>query len=120
MARSIPYGSRPCSKRVDASERNPSPAAVPATAIGSNQAISSATTVVASLISVSAPPITPAMPIGWSLASAMSRSSAVNVRSTPSSVSIVSPSTARRMRKPPPPNVSRSYGWFGSLSSSIT
>ena len=93
---------------------------MPATAIGSNQAISSATTFVASLISVSAPPITPAMPIGWSLASAMSRSSAVNVRSTPSSVTIVSPSTARRMRKPPPPNVSRSYAWFGSFSSSIT
>ena len=58
---------------------------------GSNHAISSATTVVASLISVSAPPMMPAMPIGRSSASQIRRSSAVKVRSTPSSVTRVSP-----------------------------
>ena len=44
----------------------------------------------------------PAMPIGSSLPSQISRSSAVSVRSTPSRVTIVSPSRARRTRKPPP------------------
>jgi hypothetical protein len=71
-------------------------------------ATSSATVVVASLISVSSPPITPPMPIGRSVASQISTSSPSNVRSSPSSVVIVSPGVASRTRNPPPPSVSTS------------
>ena len=59
----------------DASLRRPRRAAVLAMPIGSNQAISSAIVVVASLISLSSPPMIPPMPIGVSLASQISRSS---------------------------------------------
>ena len=90
------------------------------TPCGANQAISRATVVVESLISVSAPPMIPARPIGRSSASQMSRSSSVSVRSMSSSVVSVSPGFATRMRNPRPPSVSRSYGWFGWPSSSIT
>ena len=84
----IPYGSTPRSKRPDASERTPIRFIVRVIAVCSKYAISSATTVVASVISESWPPITPPTPIGTSLASQISRSSAVIVRSTPSRVVI--------------------------------
>ena len=104
----MPYGSTPRSNRADASERRPSRATLWPIGSGANHAISSATVVVASLISVSAPPMIPASPIGRSSASQISRSSAPSRRSTSSSVVSVSPSTARRMRKPWPPSVARS------------
>jgi hypothetical protein len=108
MARSIPYGSTPRSNRVDASLRNPSRAADCPMPSGSNHATSRTTTSVASVISLSRPPMIPPMPIGTSLASQISRSAGVNARSNPSSVVITSPSRARRMTNPPPPSMARS------------
>ena len=74
LARSATSGSAPRSKRADASDRSASRPAVAAIVGGSNHAISSATAVVLSSISVEAPPITPAMPIGTSLPSQISTS----------------------------------------------
>ena len=73
-AASIPYGSTPRSKRNDASDRRPRRVAVLATPDGSKNAVSSATTEVVALISVLAPPITPAKPIGISLPSQINKS----------------------------------------------
>ena len=105
---SICHGSTPRSLRADASERRPRRAALSPMPTFVNQAISRATVVVVSLISVSAPPMIPPMPIGWSLASQISRSAGLRRRVTSSSVVISSPSRARRMRKPAPPSVARS------------
>ena len=73
-APSIPYGSTPRSKRNEASDRKPSRVAVLATPDGSKNAVSSATTRVVALISVLAPPMTPAMPIDMSLPSQINKS----------------------------------------------
>ena len=62
MARSATYGSTPRSKRAEASERRPVRTTDWAMPIGSNHAISRATSVVASLISVSAPPMIAGQP----------------------------------------------------------
>ena len=85
---------RPARSGVDASERSPRRATEALMPVGSNHAISSATVVVVSSISVSAPPMIPARPIGRSSASQINRSSAPSVRSTSSSVVSVSPASA--------------------------
>ena len=99
--------SQPRSKRADASVRSRWRFALRATAIGSNHADSSTTVVVASLISVDAPPMIPASPIATSSPSQMTRSSPVSPsapdarpssRTVPSSSSSRSPSAARRTR----------------------
>ena len=117
---SICHPSTPRSLRADASERRPRRATLRPMPTGSNQAISNATAVVAALISVSAPPMIPPMPIGTSRASQINRSSGPSRRVTSSSVTICSPSRAVRMRNPWPPSVARSYAWLGWPSSSIT
>ena len=61
---------------------------------GSNNADSNATVVVVSIISESNPPITPAKATGFS--PSVMTTSLLNVRSTPSNVTNVSPSFARR------------------------
>ena len=86
IAVSMPNGSTPRSNRIDASERRPRRATLWLIGSAANHAISNATVVVASLISVSAPPMIPASPIGRSSASQIRRSSAASRRSTPSSV----------------------------------
>ena len=98
-ARSAMAGSHPFSKRADASERRPRRREVRLIDVGSNQASSSRTSVVASSISHSAPPMIPAMPTGRSWPSQIRRSSVVNVRVASSRVTNVSPSTARRTRR---------------------
>ena len=108
IARSATSGSAPFSKRADASLRSPNLRADVAIDMGSHQAISRATDVVPSWISVDAPPITPAMPMAASSASATTPSAAVRVRSMPSRVKIVSPSTALRTRNADPATRSRS------------
>ncbi len=105
---SICHGSTPRSLRADASERRPRRATLSPMPTGANQAISRATAVVASLISVSAPPMIPAMPIGTSSASQIRRSVGASRRAMPSSVTISSPSRATRMRNPWPPSRARS------------
>ena len=120
MASSTTSGSAPFSKRVDASLRNPSRRDVRAIDMGSHQAISRATVTVVPSISVAAPPITPAIPTATSSASATTPSAFTRVRLTPSRVSMVSPSTAQRARKPEPPTRSRSKVWLGWPNSSIT
>ena len=108
IAASIPYGSTPRSNRADASDRSPSRAALWLIGSGTNHAISTATVFVDSLISVSAPPMIPASPIGWSAASQISRSSGPTSRTASSRVVNVSPTVPRRIRKPWPPSVARS------------
>ena len=74
IAVGMPYGSTPRSNRADASERRLVRATVRPIPTRENQAISSAIVVVASLISVSRPPMMPPSPMGVSLASQMKRS----------------------------------------------
>ena len=81
-------------------------------------AASISTRVVASETSDTCPPMTPAIPEGPS-ASHTSAASLVNVRSTPSSVVIVSPSRARRTTIRPPRTRSRSKACSGWAVSSI-
>ena len=100
-ARSAISGSAPRSKRIDASLRRPSRPDVRAMLIGSHHAISSSTDVVVSEISVEAPPITPAMPIG--VVVAVGDDAVAGVR-TPVDVverASVSPSRAQRTRSAP-------------------
>ncbi len=97
-------GSTPRSKRRDASDSSLCRRAVRAMETASKWAASITTSVVPltpssltswSAISVLAPPITPARPIG-PRSSVMTRSSACSLRSTPSRVTSFSPSWARR------------------------
>ncbi len=122
-------GSTPRSKRFDASEGSLWRFAARAIATGSKCAASTMISVVpvttpvsgsvtGSRISVVAPPITPARPIG-PLLSQISRSSADSFRLTPSSVVSVSPSAARRTWIGPSTR-SRSYACSGWPTSSIT
>ncbi len=60
------------------------------------------------LISVDAPPITPAMPTAVPVPSAITPSPAVSVRVTPSRVSIVSPSRPSRTTSSPSGTLARS------------
>ncbi len=107
-ARSMPRGSAPRSNRVDASDRRPSLRLVFAIVIRSQTAASSRTLVVVSLISVAAPPITPARLIGSSAPLQTTPSAAVNDRSTSSRVVRTSPSDAIRTRIAPSGTVARS------------
>ncbi len=94
-------GSTPRSKRLDASEDSLWRRAVRAIEIASKCAASMTTSVVsacspsASAISVLAPPMTPARPIG-PRSSVMTRSSASSTRTVPSRVVSFSPCVARR------------------------
>jgi len=82
-------------------------------------AASISTRVVASDTSETWPPMIPAIPDGPS-ASHTSAASLVNVRSTPSSVVMVSPSRALRTTIRPPRTRSRSNAWSGCPMRSIT
>jgi hypothetical protein len=77
------------------------------------------TLVVLSETSEIRPPMTPAMPLGPS-ASQTSAISSLKLRSTPSSVVIVSPSRARRTRMRLPRTSSRSNACSGCAVVSIT
>ena len=92
--------STPRSKRCDASECRPKRFAVRRTLRGSNVADSSKTLVVVAVISVRAPPITPASATA-PRPSAITMSSGTSDRSIPSSVLITSPAAARRTTIPP-------------------
>ena len=113
-------GSTPASKRAEASLRNPRRREVRAMSGGFHQAASSSTTSVPAEISVEAPPMTPAMPMGRSEASTITPSPAWSVRTTPSRVSTCSPSAARRTPSAPPGTRSASKAWEGWPISSIT
>jgi len=99
-AASATRGSTPRAKRFDASLGSLCRRWVRAIEIGSNHAASTKTFVVESEISVEAPPMTPARPIGPD-SSVMRRSSGWSFRSCSSSVRRVSPSFARRTVMPP-------------------
>jgi hypothetical protein len=92
--------------------------AVRATPVGSQCAASSSTAVVPSPISVEAPPMTAARPIG-PLSSVISRSSVERVRTVPSRVVSFSPSRASRTVIGPVTAL-RSKACIGWPSSSIT
>ena len=90
-------GSAPRSKRLDASLASLWRRADLAMETGSKCAASISTLTVSSAISVSAPPMTPAIPRTRSApSSVMRRSSGSRVRSTSSSVVCLSPALARR------------------------
>ena len=110
MARSMTSGSVPFSKRAEASERSLWRRDDFTMPIGWNQAISSSTSVVASSISVVAPPMIPARPTGTSSPSQMSRSSGVRRRSTSSRVVSVSPSRADAHPEPGPGDLGQVVG----------
>src|SRR5207249_4313861 len=86
--------SAPRSKRYAASVLRPSAREVRRIDTGSNQALSSRTRVVPSVTSVSAPPMTPAIPIARRV-SAMTSIESSSTRSWPSSVVNRSPAQAR-------------------------
>ena len=94
-ATTVISGSTPRSKRLAASLGSRCRRAVRATPVGSQCAASSSTFVVPSPISVDAPPMTAARPIG-PVSSVISRSSACSFRVVPSSVVSFSPSRASR------------------------
>ena len=109
IAVSMMAGSVPFEKRAAASVRSARRRLVRVVTIGSNVAASRSTVVVDPSISEVAPPMMPAMPITVSSASQITQSIPASprprpgtprVRSTPSSVSIVSPLAARRTRIP--------------------
>ena len=81
----VPFGSRPRSKRKEASVLNPKRRAVRRIHVGLKQADSRKISVVDAVTPESSPPNTPPIHIGFS-ASQIIRSSAVSVRSMPSSV----------------------------------
>ncbi len=85
----------------------------------SQVATSISTRVVASPTSERAPPITPAIDVGPS-ASSMTTMSESSARTWPSSVSIFSPSAARRTTSRPPATRSRSNACSGWPVRSIT
>jgi hypothetical protein len=107
-ARAASSVSTPRSKRCLASEVRPRRVPVRATPMGKNHAASRRTEVVSSEISLLAPPMIPATPTGWEAPSQISRSSAMNRRSTPSRVTSVSSWWARRTMSPRPARRSRS------------
>ncbi len=109
----------PFSKRPDASLRNPRRSALRCTWAPFQLAASSATRVVVSVTSERAPPMMAAIEVGPS-SSQMTRRSGSRVRWTPSRVSIVSPSRARRTVSRPPAMASRSKAWSGCPVRSIT
>src|SRR5256885_5937595 len=111
--------SAPRSNRCEASVWSPCRRAVRRMPGGSKTALSSRIRVVRSDTSLVAPPITPASATGRS-ASAMTRSSALSLRSLPSRVVIGSPSPARRTTMREPFSFSRSKAWSGCPSSSRT
>jgi hypothetical protein len=86
---------------------------------GSKFAASSRTSVVASEISVSSPPMIPASATARS-PSAITRSSGTSSRSAPSSVRIRSRGVARRTTMRPPASLSKSNACSGFPSASIT
>ena len=112
-------GARPFSKRPDASLRNPRMLDVRWMLGPIQEATSISTRVVSSPTSERAPPMTPAIDVGPS-ASSMTSISASSVRVWPSSVSICSPSVARRTVSSPPATLSRSKACSGWPVSSIT
>ena len=111
-------GSTSRSKRRDASDESLCRRDERAITIGSKCAASITTSVVDSEISVDAPPITPATPIGPE-SSVISRSSTSSSRVWSSSVISFSPADARRTTMSPLSR-SLSYPWIGWPSSSIT
>ena len=111
-------GDNPRSKRDDDSLRSRSRVEVRRMLAGSNRADSSSTRVVASPISVLAPPITPANAIG-PLSSVIRRVSAVRARCSPSSVTMRSPARAVRTTIAPR-TLSASNACSGCPSSSRT
>ena len=109
----------PFSNRRLASERRAKRWPVRRMLTGSNTADSMAISIVASVISLAAPPMTPAMPIG-PLVSAMIKVSGVSSRSTWSRVSSRSPGSARRTTIVPSWTALPSKVWVGLPSSSMT
>ena len=107
------------SNRVLASVRSPSRPDVRRMFVPTQVAASISTRVVPEETSATWPPMTPAIPEGPS-PSHTSAASLVNVRSTPSSVVIVSPSRARRTTMRPPRTRSRSKACRGCAVTSIT
>ena len=101
-------GSTPFSNRAEASERRPCRFEVRPIDAGSHHANSTSTSPVVSEISVDAPPITPARPIGVSLPSTITPSSLSSPRLCPSRVTIDSPDRARRTPRWEPPTFARS------------
>ena len=102
----------------------PSERAVFRTAPGLKCALSRRMRVVFSEIAVARPPMTPARATGFT-ASAITRCCGVSVRSTPSSVTSISPAFARRttiVGRPSAPfaSVSRSKAWSGCPMSQRT
>ena len=112
-------GSTPRSKRREASVASPSRWAPRRTRRGSNHAHSSRIDVVASVTSLSAPPMMPASATTRSR-SAIASTSGSSVRGLPSSVVMVSPGRARRTRIAPPWSRARSNAWSGWPISSST
>ncbi len=111
-------GARPFSKRLEASVRSASLVEVRCRPGPSQLAASISTRVVPSRTSERSPPIRPAIEVGPS-SSAISRTRSSSVRSTSSSVVIVSPSRARRTVSRPPATRSKSNAWSGCPVSSI-
>ena len=107
------------SKRAEASVRSPSPRDVRMMFGPTQVAASISTRVVASETSETWPPMIPAMPLGPS-ASHTRAASESKRRSTPSSVTIVSPCRARRTTMREPRTSSRSKAWRAWPQASIT
>ena len=113
--------SAPRSKRCDASVCMPSARAARRMASGSHQAASSATSAVASWISLEAPPMMPASAsAGSPPLPAITPTRPGSVRSWPSSVVSVSPSRDQRTTSASPGTRARSKAWLGWPSSIIT
>ena len=119
MASRVVAGLTPRSNRPDASVRMPCARLVRRMAVRLKLAHSNITSVVASVISLSSPPITPPMPVA-PCASQINRSFGVNVRFTPSSVVSCSPSLARRTMISRPFTLRRSKACIGWPYSIIT
>ena len=117
-ASSVESTERPFSKRPDASLRKPRRAPLRWTFAPSQLATSSSTRVVFSFTSERAPPMIAAIEVGPS-ASLITTISWSSVRTAPSSVSMVSPSWARRTVSRPPATRSRSKACSGWPLSTI-
>ena len=116
--RIVRSGWRPFSNRVDASERSDNRFEVRRMLVPFQFATSSRTRVVCSETSETWPPMIPAIPEGPSR-SQTSPVSASSLRSTPSSVVIVSPSAAARTLSAPSGTLSRSKACSGCAVASI-
>ena len=106
-ARIVSAGWSCFSNRAEASERSDSRREVRSTFAPFQFATSSSTSVVSSETSETWPPISAAIPVGWSR-SQTSTVSASSSRSTPSSVVIFSPGRAVRTISSPPGSFARS------------